>query len=355
MFVIFACSFFANMIIFANIMKQEIINNAIEALKIQTGFLIKYKVNQNKTNLFDAYITLNFNNQTYNWVLETKNEITANYLIRLQDLAKNNIINNILLIADYINPKARELAQKLEINYLDTKGNIYLKQKNLIIKMDGNLKPIEPEKNKNRAFTNTGLKVLFYFLVDPANVNKTIREIANDTATALDTVHKTIMALIQMKFILKINANEYQLIQQKDLLDRWIRDFDIKLKDKLIMGTFRFARKDDELKWKMMKFTNTDTFWGGENAAAILTNYLNPGIFTLYTTCTKNELVQKYNLLPDTKGNVKVYKKFWNFTNQGNDLVPNLLTYADLIITGDDRCIETAKIIYNDLLANKYQ
>jgi hypothetical protein len=327
-------------------MKTDILNTALDQLIKHTTFEIKFNDNFNN-------LEINLNNQIHKWVIEFKNELTTNYLLRIQDFALTNNISNILIITNYANSKVREMAQKMGLNYLDATGNAFLKSDKIFIKIDGKQKYTEPDRLKNRAFTNTGLKILFYFLNNPDNVNKTIREIATETNTSLDTVHKTINALVQMKFLLKIN-NNYQLINTKDLLDRWIRDYDLKLKPKLFIGNFRFVRKEDQINWKTLQLNKEDTLWGGEAAAALITNYLQPGIFTLYTTANKNELAINYKLVPDSKGNIKVYSKFWKFNNQSNNTVPALLAYADLIITGDDRCIETAKLINSEFFANKY-
>jgi hypothetical protein len=51
--------------------------------------------------------------------------------------------------------------------------------------------------------------------------------------------------------------------------------------------------------------------------------------------------MRNYRLIPDLTGDVRVYKKFWNFeTNDNNKTVPPLLTYVDLRNTGDKRCRE---------------
>ena len=48
-------------------------------------------------------------------------------------------------------------------------------------------------------------------------------------------------------------------------------------------------------------------------------------------------------------GNIELMKKFWNFEDENSqyNLVPNILIYADLISTNDQRNIENANIIYD--------
>ena len=88
--------------------------------------------------------------------------------------------------------------------------------------------------------------------------------------------------------------------------------------------------------------------YGEEKAAAAkLTNYLRPFIYTVYIGDRQGEFILKNQLTKDPKGKLVLMKKFWNFEN--NDypgLTHPILIYADLLATGDPRNIETAKIIY---------
>lgn len=82
-----------------------------------------------------------------------------------------------------------------------------------------------------------------------------------------------------------------------------------------------------------LEIENNKTLWGGRTCWEILTNYLHPQEFTLYTKEETNELIKKYFLIPDATGNVHVFKKFWNFKDApvNEKTVPPLLVYADLI------------------------
>jgi hypothetical protein len=53
---------------------------------------------------------------------------------------------------------------------------------------------------------------------------------------------------------------------------------------------------------------------------------------------------------------VEVHRRFWNFPGEPehDNLVPPLLVYADLLATGDARCIETAKMIYETHVARLF-
>ena len=141
---------------------------------------------------------------------------------------------------------------------------------------------------------------------------------------------------------------------KKKLLEKWIMAYEKKLKPNLAIGTYRFADNDTYFNWKDIKLKEGETFWGGEPAGDIYTNYLRPEELTLYTTEPRNELMKNYRLVPNQSGNVKIYEKFWKDNTKEKDTVHPLLAYADLIMKGDRRCTETAEKIYNEYLQDKF-
>lgn len=119
------------------------------------------------------------------------------------------------------------------------------------------------------------------------------------------------------------------------------------------MGTYRFLKETDFIEWIIKPLAIGKTWWGGEPAGDLLTHYLRPAEWTMYTTETRNDLIKNYRLIPDEKGNVKVFKKFWSHETMNTNIVPPLLVFADLIITNDRRCMETAQKIYDEYLQDK--
>jgi hypothetical protein len=96
-----------------------------------------------------------------------------------------------------------------------------------------------------------------------------------------------------------------------------------------------------------LQLNNYNALWGGEEAAARLTNYLQPYIYTIYTHGNEGEFILRNRLTKNPLGNIILMKKFWNFDNpEYPGLTHPILIYADLLATGEPRNIETAKIIY---------
>jgi hypothetical protein len=105
--------------------------------------------------------------------------------------------------------------------------------------------------------------------------------------------------------------------------------------------------------WNDWPLAEHGALWGGEPAGALLTDYLRPGELTIYADKMPSLLAARLKFLkepaPGHTAVVEVRKRFWDFPGEPNhpDVVPPLLVYADLLATGDARCIETAKLVYD--------
>jgi hypothetical protein len=182
------------------------------------------------------------------------------------------------------------------------------------------------------------------------------RTIAKATGVALGNIKNIILGLRDAGFVIQLNEKELRLQNKKELLNRWIAGYRETLKPALLQGRYRFFRQEDFNNWKHLPLTGGVTVWGGEPAAEIITNWLNPQLLTVYTKEKKGALVPKWKLLPDTGGNVLIYDRFWADEEINNlPLAPYLLVYADLKITDDPRCLETADMIYDKYLKDGFE
>lgn len=326
--------------------EQEIVNRALENLV--ENIEIKYNWNNKAPKGLDGEIKFNVNKTQHKLYVEVKKELRIHQLQQITELAKK-YKNNFILIAEKIFPKIKEELRLKEIPYLEANGNIWFKQGHTYLWIDTN-KEIAIEKEKtNRAFTKTGLKVIFHFLLKDDNINQTYRELAKNTGVALGNINNIIYGLKEYGYIVKLDETKYKLTNKKELIERWMVAYEERLKPTLMIGRFRFLPQIEFANWKKIKFKDNNTVWGAEPAGDIYTNFLKPATLTIYTNETKMELVKNYKLIPDPNGNIKVYKKFWNESNLIN-ATPLLLTYADLMNTGDPRNIEIAtKLVENEL------
>lgn len=328
--------------------EEEIVNKALENLaKNEIIGTLKKKATQE----LDGEIDLIIYNEHCRLFIKVKRELRNHQLPHIQQLAEK-YKDNFLIVAERIFPKIKEELRNNKIPYLERNGNIWLKKGKILLWIDTNKELITEKEKTNRAFTKTGLKVIFHFLLNEENVNQTYRELANITDVGLGNINYIINGLKENGFLIRLDKTKYKLINKKDLLEKWIIAYEEHLKPRLFIGRFKFIKNEEFIKWKQLRFKKQDTIWGGEPGGDILTNYLKPAELTIYTNETKAELMKNYRLIPDPNGNIKVYKKFWNNSDSRN-IAPPLLIYTDLMNTGDQRNIETAQKIYTDVLQNK--
>lgn len=296
--------------------------------------------------------TLFVNNKKLMLQTEIKKEVRNLQIPEIERKAEE--YPGFLLVAERIYPKLKEELRRKNIAYLEINGNIYLNKQNIYIWIEVNKPVIAPKKIGNKAFTRTGLKVIFQFFLDNTLINQPYRTIAEKTGIALGNVNNIMNALKEEGFLLKLDRKKYKMINKKELLAKWMTAFADKLQPALQVGTFRFLKKEDFTGWERLPLHKGKTWWGGEPAGDILTRYLHPGELTLYTDETRNELIRHYRLIPDEKGNVRAFKKFWQLEDEGSNIVPPLLAYVDLMNTNDRRCRETAEKLYEQYLQNEF-
>ena len=325
---------------------QIIIDRAVDNLHTTTQ--IKGSWEQKGLPTLDGMLSLIFANEVSTYNVEIKGELRNQALPQIYQ--HNEEFKPFMLVASRISSAIKKQLQINNVAYLEANGNFYLKEGNKMFWIDAH-EPLKIENdNRNRAFTKTGLKVLFAFLENPTLINQSYRQIAEQTGTSIGNITNIIQGLKQENFILSIDKNTLKLNNVKSLITKWVDGFMKNLKPTLRIGTFRFLKEDDLLAWKDLKLETTKTVWGGEPAGDLLTNYLHPAEFTIYTDESRNELIKNYKLIPDEKGNVKVYQKFWEWDNSTQKTAPPLVVYADLMAISDRRCTETAQKIYDEYL-----
>ena len=133
----------------------------------------------------------------------------------------------------------------------------------------------------------------------------------------------------------------------------------------MLKGHCRFAK--DEIKKNRISAIDEfrGTFWGSEIASELCTGFLKAERFTLYTTDNIIDIIRKLKLIPDPNGPIEVLDAFWDTESDyykcphpqlaGKKVVPVLLIYADLVISGDPRNLEAAKVLYERYLQNLLQ
>ena len=329
----------------------NLINTALENFQRRTGIKTKWE-GEKLPEKIDGILDFTYDGKKHKAIIEAKSEIRGHQLPALIELRDK--YETVVVIAEYIFPKIKEQLRELGIGYIEKNGNTFYKKANIFLWLEDQ-KTATPEKDKTgRAFTKTGLKLVFHFLLEEPLVNLTYRQLAERTKIGFGNINFIMTDLKEQGFLLQVNKDRFKLNRKKQLLEKWMVGYEQKLKPALVIDTFRFLNQDDFIHWQKLKLRQGHTFWGGEPAAQKLTNYLRPGELTMYTLEKRMELTKNYKLVPGENGNVKVFQKFWNNNENDKQIAPPLLVYVDLMLTGDRRCIETAEKIYNEYLQNQF-
>jgi hypothetical protein len=253
-----------------------------------------------------------------------------------------------ILIADYVTPPMAEKLKARGIAFLDAAGNAFLDQPPIYVWVKGE-RPIEPPAattTTGRAFRPGGLKVLFALLCHPEWVDRPYREIAAEAGVAHGTVGWVMTDLQKLGFVADLDEKR-RLLQRDRLLQQWTEAYARTLRPKLVLQRYR---TEVAKWWKKLDARKYGAQLGGEAAAAKLTGHLRPETLTLYTKKADPRLLMEFHLKADPAGPVELVERFWAFEELDEKTVPLPLIYADLVMTGDARCLEAADLIHKRIV-----
>jgi hypothetical protein len=267
----------------------------------------------------------------------------------------------VMLIADYVAPPVALRLREKGVAFVDAVGNAWIEQPGLVIWHTGN-KPVRPPKAGQavRVFQPAGIQVVFALLCDPERVDAPVREIAKMAGVAHGTVGRILEDLRHMGYVVELGRREgargrarrRRLQQRRRLLDLWVEAYAQVLRPRLDPRRYRPLNTLARDWWKKAAYRELGTWLGGEGAAEIVTRYLKPQDITIYAD-DRTAFLKKHKLVVDPQGPVIILDRFWRFEFKWEypDMVPPVLIYADLLATGDDRCRETAVMVYDKYLA----
>jgi hypothetical protein len=297
----------------------------------------------------DARVRLGLGKWRRDYDVELKTGLRAATLgLVIQRMAPRE--DRALLIADHVTPPMAETLRHRGIQFLDAAGNAYLRDATVHVWVKGE-RPTGPNvrlRERGRAFTQRGSQVVLALLCRPAIVNENYRHIAILAGgVAHGTVGWVMQELQALGFVATVGGRR-KLLNTEPLLDRWAEAYLRVLRHKRMLGRFR---TDDLERMTDIPVSKYGVVFGGEPAAALLTKHLQPGAITLYTDRIDPRLLVDYRLRRDDHGNVEILRKFWGVDATRVATAPRPVVYADLIGTGDARCLEAAKLVREQFLA----
>jgi len=332
----------------AQTFKYEILRNAAEACTRETGLEIKIKYVIRAVKETDAKIAIDHRGKKIVLDAEIKNKVTTVDALLPLVKAKNEP-EKIVLVVPQVTDRMADRLRAGGIQFMDEAGNVYLNQPALYIYVKGkkNLALAKPPM-VGRTFKQTGLQLLFIFLCNNDLVNQAYRTIAAQAGVALGMVNWTMQELKELGFLEEMGTRrnrQARLIKKEALLERWVTGYAEQLRPKLIHGRYQGTPGW----WNDATLDPETALWGGEVAAAKLTKHLKPQDIILYVDRQKpNAILMDHKLKKDPLGNVTLLYRFWDpeVIPPNQDMVHPLLVYADLMATGDQRNLETARMIY---------
>jgi hypothetical protein len=264
-----------------------------------------------------------------------------------------------IYLTEQISLKKAESMREANTAFIDTKGNAFLNLPDFYLFVMGRSveveSPLMPKKAPaGKLFKKTGIKLVYALLTDPRLdedwgndlLNAPVRELANKARMSTGSVSELVSEMKERGFLLT-DGRFKRLVNRKVLFDQWLHgymDYRFKVKKQCF-------ESESISWWRYRKPESEDFLWGGEPAAAVLTDgFLRPERLTLYTDKPLYDLVVD-GVLHQTSsgGNVEFIEPFMK-TGRNQGCVHPLLVYADLICSSDDRNMEAAKRVYDSYL-----
>jgi hypothetical protein len=327
--------------------ENEIREQAFAALTRQIGCKLTYQPLIDR-DFAAGKVKLQVEQGEYLFNAEVKARITgADTMLPLLQLVKRP--EEFLVITRQLKSEMADQLRKNGIQFIDDAGNAFISRPPFYLFIKGNK---NPEAGRpafiGRAFKQTGLRVLYALLCNPGMENETYRVMAEKAGVALGMIDWVMRELRELGYLAEMRTGrkrDVRLINKPKLLERWIPAYVEQLRPKLFLGRFRGIGRW----WENADLDQARGLWGGEVAAARMTDYLKPEDVIIYAANeTPAEVLTQFRLKKDPQGNVEFYARFWKpetVAPNGNMVHP-LLVYADLVATGNQRNLETARMIY---------
>ena len=263
-----------------------------------------------------------------------------------------------LLVTDCFSTPMAEKLRGQKQPFADAAGNAYLEGPGLLVYVTGRKLQDKPARlPAGKAFTNAGLKVQFALICNPALAEAPHRAIAAAAGVALGTIPAVLVDLQQAGHLL-VQGRQRRLNATKRFLDAWALDYARRLRPKTLRATYVTPSFDAREDWEI---DPAKALWGCEPAARLLVQHLRPGVLTLYAERMPVRLMMAQRMVTASAALadgrvVELRTPFWGTLPAAGQpgLVPPALVYADLLATGDSRCLETAEMIYDTYLARLF-
>jgi len=247
-----------------------------------------------------------------------------------------------VLVTEYASPPLADYLKQTDTAFVDTAGNCYLNLPGLFLFVKGNKRPQSaPEEERNRAFTRSGLRVIFSLLTNPGHENRPFRDIAAEAGVSLGTVNWVMRGLKAERYLIEMEHNNRRLRLRRSLFHEWVTSYPRDLRPKAFIGRFSAPGQDW---WNDPTPGVKGSWWGSEIAAARLAANFLPMTASIYVDGDPAQLIAQRQLTKEPLGNVELLQTFWKPGARDDEMgtVHPLLICADLISSGEPQNVAAA-------------
>lgn len=257
------------------------------------------------------------------------------------------------LVTTHLSANMIRACRELGVDALDLAGNASLIEGGSVVIVSGRPRVAESRTRRARTWTKSTLRVTLALLVTPALLERGYRDIAQNAGVSHGTVQNAVRALVDHRDVFeRPDGRGLQFADKDRLIDEWVTLYPRQLRESLVIGRYRAESNDW---WRDVPDLPGQCQFGGEPAAAILTEYLKPATVTAYCAdAVPREWIMKARLRPDPAGNVEFLRApiaLAPVDGLPPNVVAPLIVYADLVASGDPRNLETARMLRERYLA----
>lgn len=242
----------------------------------------------------------------------------------------------LLVVAPHVSEAAADTLRGRGIDYVDLAGNTHVAWPGLLVDVRGRRRPPVPRPRStaaSRAFTRSGVRVVFVLLSWPTLLRRPLREIARASGVSLGTAQVVVEDLTDAGY-LRRSGRVRTLARGGELLSRWAEAYATWLVPSLDLGAYAA----DVPGWWLGADADLDDAGAqlaGDAAAAVLDPSLHATTAVLYVDTLPTELVARHGMRPDAeRADVRFRRRFWDVPQDASALVPAPLVYADLVTSG---------------------
>jgi hypothetical protein len=259
-----------------------------------------------------------------------------------------------IVFAPYVSPEMGARLAARGIAFVDRVGNCHLD-------LGGRYVAHVEGRRRERAPAHIGLRaasfrLVFAILVDPALLNRPLREVARASGVSLGTASSVLRRLEHDRIVVRTRSKRH-LAKRDDLVERWTAGYADALRPQIFVGRFETPDADPpSLERRAEAALGPDTVWawGGAAAAFRLTRHYRSDETVLHIDTPGGDLLGRLRAVPHPAGRFVLLGvpgplAFWG---RAPRTVHPLLAYTELVLTGTERARQTASEIRQRFLAD---